>query len=60
MKGIIMPGVNKKTEVTEKGCRRAIVSDKVRGHANDPFSVKKMEEAKEFMLKHPLPDHLKK
>jgi len=55
-----MPAVNKKTEVIEKGYGRAIVSDKVRSHANDPFFVKKVEEAKEFMRKHPLPDHLKK
>ena len=55
-----MPANNKKAEIIETGYGRAIVSDKVRSHANDPFFVKKVEDAKEFMRKHPLPDHLKK
>ncbi|MFI5136507.1 MAG: hypothetical protein ACHQIM_01685 [Sphingobacteriales bacterium] len=37
-----------------------IVSDNVRSYADEPFFVKKEEKAKEFMRKHPLPDHLKK
>jgi hypothetical protein len=49
----------KKTGI-EKGYGNAIVSDKVKDRSNDPFFVKKAEEAKEFMRKHPLPDHLKK
>jgi len=49
----------RKTSVKEKE-DNIIVSDKVRSHANDPFFVKKVEEAKEFLRKHPLPDHLKK
>ena len=44
----------------EKGYGKAIVSDKVKDRSNDPFFIKKAEEAKEFMRKHPLPDHLKK
>jgi hypothetical protein len=46
--------------ITEKGGGDAIISDKVKDRGNDPFFVKKTEEAKEFMRKHPLPDHLKK
>lgn len=41
----------------------AIVSDKVQDHANDPFVVKKVEEAKAFLHKNGLnglPDHLSK
>ncbi|BAU52826.1 hypothetical protein [Mucilaginibacter gotjawali] len=55
-----MSAKDKKAEVIETGYGRAIVSDKVRSHANDPFFVKKVEGAKEFMRKHPFPDHLKK
>jgi hypothetical protein len=36
------------------------ISDKVKDRSNDPFFVKKTEEAKEFLRKHPIPDHLKK
>ncbi len=60
MKEVVMSVANKKAEIVETGYGRAIVSDKVKSHANDPFFVKKVEEAKEFMRKHPLPDHLKK
>ena len=38
----------------------AIVSDKVKDRSNDPYFVKKAEQAKEFLQKHPLPDHFKK
>jgi len=60
LKVVIMATVSKKPEVIETGYGKAIVSDKVRSHANDPFFAKKVEDAKEFMRKHPLPDHLKK
>jgi hypothetical protein len=38
----------------------ATVSEKVKDRGNDPYFIKKTEEAKEFLHKHPLPDHLKK
>ncbi len=38
-------------ETVIKGPGRAIVSDKVRSHANDPFFVKKNAEAKEALSK---------
>ena len=40
-----------KKEAIQKGPGRAIVSDKVRSHANDPFFVKKNAEAKEALSK---------
>jgi hypothetical protein len=36
-----------------------VVSDKVKDRGNDPYFVKKTQEAKEFLLKNPLPEHLK-
>jgi hypothetical protein len=54
-----MPTIKK--VIDEKGfCGDAIVSDKVKDRSNDPYFVKKAEEAKEFLRKHPLPDHLRK
>jgi hypothetical protein len=44
-----MPVVEKET--IKKGPGRAIVSYKVRSHANDPFFVKKNAEAKEALSK---------
>ncbi|MDB4873097.1 MAG: hypothetical protein JWL97_4101 [Gemmatimonadales bacterium] len=44
-----MPIVEK--EIVVKGRGRAIVSDKVRSHANDPFFVKKNAEAKDALSK---------
>jgi hypothetical protein len=53
-KGVIMPAV-KKAPVNEKGYYgNAIVSDKVKDHGNDPFVVKKLEEAKAFLRKNGL------
>jgi hypothetical protein len=53
-KGVIMPAVKKAT-VNEKGYYgNAIVSDKVKDHGNDPFVVKKLEEAKAFLRKNGL------
>ena len=37
-----------------------IVSNNVRSYADEPFFIKKEEKAKEFLRKHPTPDHLKK
>jgi hypothetical protein len=44
-----MPIVEK--EIIKKGPGRAIVSDKVKSHANDPFFVKKHADAKEALSK---------
>ena len=38
-------------EASEKGNARGTISDKVRSHADDPFFVKKNEEAKEALSK---------
>jgi hypothetical protein len=58
-----MPAV-KKAIANEKGYYgRAIISDEVMDHGNDPFVVKKVEKAKEFLRKNGLnglPGHLKK
>ncbi len=40
-----------KKETIKHGPGRAIVSDKVKSHANDPFFVKKNAEAKEALSK---------
>jgi hypothetical protein len=38
-----------------------VISDKVRGYANEPYFVKKAEKAKEFLRQHPIPErYLKK
>ena len=52
--------VVKKASVKGKEYDDIIVRDKVRSYANEPYFVKKAAEAKEFLRKHPLPDHLKK
>ena len=49
----------KKAPVKEKD-NNIIVNDQVRSYADEPFFVKKEENAKEFLRKHPLPEHLKK
>jgi len=40
-----------KKETIQKGPGRAIVSDTVRSHANDPFFIKKNQEAREALSK---------
>jgi hypothetical protein len=40
-----------KKEASEKNHARVTVSDKVRSHTDDPFFVKKNEEAKEALSK---------
>jgi hypothetical protein len=57
MKGVEMPAVKK---ASVKEYNDVIVSDKVRSYADEPFFIKKEEKAKEFLRKHPIPDHLKK
>ena len=38
-----------------------VVSDKVRNYADEPYFVKKVEKAKEFLRQHPIPErYLKK
>ncbi|WP_143167266.1 hypothetical protein [Mucilaginibacter sp. OK098] len=58
-KGVVMPAV-KKSEKENSFYDNAIISDKVKDRSNDPYFVKKAEEAKAFLHKHPLPEHLKK
>ena len=40
-----------KKETVQKGTGRAVVSDTVRSHANDPFFIKKNQEAREALSK---------
>jgi hypothetical protein len=49
----------KKTSVKEKDYN-IVVNDQVRSYADEPYFIKKEEKAKEFLRKHPLPEHLKK
>lgn len=55
--GVIMPVVRKNNA---KGYGNAIISDKVKSHANDPFFIKKLEDAKEALSKSTLPESNKK
>lgn len=58
-----MPAVKKTTGNKKNIYGNAIVSDKVKDHGNDPFVVKKIEEAKLFFQKNVLnglPDYLSK
>jgi hypothetical protein len=43
-----------------RGHGNAIISDKVKSHVNDPFFVKKLEEAKEALSKITLPGSIRK
>jgi hypothetical protein len=43
-----------------KGFGRPSNGDSVKSYANDPFVLEKLEKAKEFLSKHPIPDHLLK
>jgi hypothetical protein len=49
-----MPTVKKVTANKNGYHGNAIVSDKVKDHGNDPFVVKKVEEAKAFLRKNGL------
>jgi hypothetical protein len=44
-----------KKEMIEKGYSDVIVVDNVKSHANDPFFVKKVEDAKKALSKITLP-----
>ena len=59
MKGVIMPTVEKKLK-TIKGFGPGIVSDNVKSHANDPFFIKKLEEATQTIQRVGLPGGKKK
>jgi len=48
-----MPAI-KKVTADQKSYGNAINSDKVKDHSNDPFVVKKAEEAKAFLQKNGL------
>ncbi len=50
----------KKKANTPNFYENGIVSDKVKDRGNDPYFVKKAEEAKEFLRKHPIPEELLK
>jgi len=58
MKGVNMPTVEKKLK-TIKGFGPGIVSDNVKSHANDPFFIKKLEEATQTLKRVGLPDQKK-
>jgi hypothetical protein len=53
-----MPAIKKTT--TEKGYGKAIVDSDLKSHANDPFVLKKVADAKEALGKIKLPGYLKK
>ena len=58
-----MPAINKerkKERNTELGYGKGIVSDTIRDHSNDPFVVKKAEEAQAFLQKNGFPGQEKK
>jgi hypothetical protein len=54
-----MPTTVKKA-ANEKGYGHAIVSDKVKSYADDPYFVKKAEEARETLKRVGLPGQKKK
>lgn len=54
-----MPTVKKET-VKGKEHTNIIVIDNVRSYADEPFFIKKEEKARDFLRKHPVPEHLKK
>lgn len=49
----------KNVRITAKSCPNSFVVSSERNYANDPFVLKKVEQAKKFMSKVKLPDHLK-
>ena len=54
-----MPTVEKKLK-TVKGFGPGMVSDSVKSHANDPFFIKKLEEATQTLQRVGLPGQKKK
>ena len=59
MKGVSMPTVEKKLK-TIKGFGPGTVSDYVKSHANEPFFIKKLEEATQTLQRVGLPGEKKK
>lgn len=59
MKGVIMPAT-KKADSNISYTGRAIVVDNLKSHENDPFFVKKVEEARIAVSKLKLPETEKK
>jgi|GEM_PF-1535720 len=57
MKGVIMPAVKK---VAEKGSSNGVISEKVKDHQNDPFVLKQVAAAKEFLNRPGMQEQLKK
>ncbi len=53
-----MSATKKKTN-TRDFYESGIISDKVKDRSNDPYFVKKAEEAKEFLREHPIPGSVK-
>jgi hypothetical protein len=49
-----------KKAVYEKGFGKAIVSNDVKDHANDPFFAEKLEKAKKTLSKVVFPENIKK
>ena len=58
MKGTIMPTIKK--IATEKGNGNGIVNEKVKDHQNDPFVLKQVAAAKEFLNRPGMQEQLKK
>jgi len=59
MKGVNMPAIEKKP-ATLKGFRAGNVSSDIKSHSNDPFVIKKVEEATETLKGVGLPGEKKK
>lgn len=54
-----MPTI-KNLRISGKGHSEVTVVSNERDYSNDPFVVKKVEQARQFMSKVKLPEHLKK
>jgi len=59
MKEVHMPAIEKKSTII-KGFRAGNVSSDVKSHSNDPFVIKKVEEAIETLKRVGLPGEKKK
>jgi len=51
---------NKTQRIILKGYSAPIISDTVKSHADDPYVLDKVAKAKEFLRKHPIPQHILK
>lgn len=50
----------KQTANVVKGYGPPVTLIPMRDYSNDPFVLEKLEKAKEFLKKHPIPEHLLK